>query len=269
MAQAQAADKASVRLTSFSYTLSVLLSVLYIQQQQQIRLPTPDEDSEKAIQQQQQQPGGSSPRPTLRHLGAHAEATSTHTPSILDLDDNLLDATGARPPSPVTSYRSLVASSRVPSTRSRASSIRSHASSSSSTGGGWSGAITLVSSASDASSVISGTSLPPRPLAGSVVTAAGPRPPPQRRWSTSTSSSYDANAFIVTDGFRPPGLGLGAGTGGDADAGLPSYYHAQGMTDPVVGASSDLPAYSSRPGSLYHEPMKYAAGLGMPGMPKP
>lgn len=264
-------------LTSFSYTLSVVLSVLYIQQQQQqqqYRGPVPDDDSEKAIgQQQHQQPSSSSPRPTLRHIGVHAENASTHAPSILDLDDNLddvdtnsLDAASARPPSPATSHRPLIRSSRAPSTRSRASSIYSHASSSA--GGGWGASITLTNnSASDAGSVISGTSLPPRPLAGSVVAeaaaavaAAAPRQR-QRRWSTSTSSSYDANAFVVTDGFRAPGPG--------ADAGLPSYHHSQGMTDPVAGASSDLPVYSSRPGSLYHEPMKYAAGLGMPGMPKP
>lgn len=268
------ADNGSL-LTSFSYTLSVVLSVLYIQQQQQqYRGPVPDDDSEKAIcQYQQQQPSSSSPRPTLRHVGVHAEDASTHAPSILDLDDNLgddddnnnLDAAGARPASPATSNRSLTRSSRAPSTRSRASSIYSHASSSA--GGGWGATITLTnSSASDAGSVISGTALPPRPLAGSVVAAAAAAAAAaprrwQRRWSTSTSSSYDANAFVVTDGFRAPGQG--------ADAGLPSYHHSQGMTDPVAGASSDLPVYSSRPGSLYHEPMKYAAGLGMPGMPKP
>jgi hypothetical protein len=69
--------------------------------------------------------------------------------------------------------------------------------------------------------------------------------PPPRRWSTSTSSSFNANAFIVTDGFRP----------GDGGGDHQNSYHP--------------PEYSSRPGSLYHETVKYDAGLGLPGGPAP
>ncbi|KAI3394406.1 hypothetical protein diail_2818, partial [Diaporthe ilicicola] len=84
----------------------------------------------------------------------------------------------------------------------------------------------------DTDSVVSGGSLPPAPLPGSSTEAP-------RRWSTSTSSSFNANAFIVTDGFRP----------GDHQ--------------------NHPPEYSSRPGSLYHETVKYDAGLGLPNGPVP
>lgn len=101
----------------------------------------------------------------------------------------------------------------------------------------WGDATTLVShedddagsvhsgiSLPDSASFVSGGSLPPAPIPGSSAAA------PQRRWSGSSlaGSAYEANAAMVTDGFRP-GVGL--------------------------------PSYTSRPGNLYHETMKYEAGL--------
>lgn len=38
---------------------------------------------------------------------------------------------------------------------------------------------------------------------GESIRSVGGVPAAARRWSTSTSSSYDANQFIITDGFRP------------------------------------------------------------------
>lgn len=142
--------------------------------------------------------------------------------------------TSSEPASPRPSSQFIPSrtSSRQGSTRSsRSASGSSHTSS-------W-GGITLGSS--DTESIRSGASLPPPPLPGSSSSA-----PPQRRWSTSTSSSFNANAFIVTDGFRP----------------TPSEAEEEGEEDRP-------PAYESRPGSLYNETVKYPAGIGMPGTPKP
>lgn len=225
---------------SFSYTFSILLSVLYLQSQWR---GLEAFDSEKAIQ----------------SLAAHDEETtpymhpasiryaSSRPPSLVSSSRH----SPSRPPSPpqrsirsaTPSYRSRISdrlsewaeaglrgdspgddNSRTPALSSRTQSVSSQSCST------WV-ATTLVSDADsirsgislpDSASIISGGSLPPAPVPGSSAHA------PQRRWSSSTSSSYNANAALVTDGFRP---GL------------------------------DLPSYSSRPGSLYHETMKYEAGL--------
>lgn len=81
-------------------------------------------------------------------------------------------------------------------------------------------------STSNSESVVSGPSgLPHHP----VRERAGHAP---RRWSVGTNSSRDANAHVATD----------------------EYFHR-----------ADPPAYSSRPGSLYQESMKYEAGLPLAG----
>lgn len=220
-----------VHIKSFSYTFSLILSVLYIQQNPRTSSST---DSEKGIA-----TVPNSPRPTLRFMGEHVyHFHASSALSVLDLDIS------SRPPSPSrssihSSRRTLSRSPSPPhSIRTAASSDTRVASSSIYSSQSW-GAITLGSDSStesDAGSIVSGTSLPPQPLPG----ASAQRP---RRWSTSTSSSFNANAFIIADGFRPVG--------------------------PVsAGSSSDPPAYSSRPGSLYEESMKYPACLGMPGVRK-
>lgn len=79
---------------------------------------------------------------------------------------------------------------------------------------------------SNSQSVVSGPSgLPHHP----VCERAGHAP---RRWSVGTNSSRDADARVATD----------------------EYFHR-----------ADPPAYSSRPGSLYQESMKYEAGLPLAG----
>ncbi|KAJ4393485.1 hypothetical protein N0V93_002697 [Gnomoniopsis smithogilvyi] len=182
-------------------------TVLYLQQ-----IKREDVHSEKTNTQP------NSPRLPLGYVGEHS-FSFTPTPSMLDLDINSEPASSG----PSNQYTPSRASSRPGSTRSTRTASTSSQSSS------W-GGITLASS--DTESVRSGGSLPPPPIPSSSNVS-------QRRWSTSTSSSFNANAFIVTDGFRP------------------------------TPAEEMPPAYESRPGSLYNETMKYPAGLGMPGTPKP
>lgn len=78
---------------------------------------------------------------------------------------------------------------------------------------------------SNSESVVSG----PFGLSHSVFDCSGH---PPRRCSMSTNSSRNANARVATD----------------------DYFNG-----------ADPPAYSSRPGSLYQEPMKYEAGLPLAG----
>ncbi|CAN8097873.1 unnamed protein product [Discula destructiva] len=227
----------------FSYTFTLLLSVLYLQQLKREVI-----HREKVACAQPDSPG-----PTLRYVGVHI-ASSLHTPSILDLDMER-----SNPSSPVLSAHPPSHShSRASSPRRPQQATSTRSSRASSTSSSW-GGITLGTCSSnsdtdtdtdtDTDSVRSGGSLPPLPPVPGSSTAAGAARPPQRRWSTSTSSSFDANAFLVTDGFRPA-----AGSSGGEDD----------------GEGEDMPpAYESRPGSLYNETMKYPAGLGMPGTPKP
>ncbi|KAG8169864.1 hypothetical protein KVR01_000609 [Diaporthe batatas] len=228
----------------FSYTFSILLSVLYLQQHGASTAADSEKQAAHGPAQVESQSAPSSRPGSIRSSGA----ASRH-PSFLGRGGPY---DPSRPPSP-GSIRSAAPSyhSRAPShgqprwaphqdaatpTDSSTDSTGSRSRSSSSA---WD-VTTLASDADsirsgislpDTDSVVSGGSLPPPPLPGS------PAPAP-RRWSTSTSSSYDANAFVVTDGFRP-------------------------------GGSHNPPEYSSRPGSLYHETVKYDAGLGLPGGPAP
>lgn len=133
-------------------------------------------------------------------------------------------------------------SSPILSARPHSTSPRSRAPSTSSSWGGITLGTSCSSDAGDTDSIRSGGSLPPAPLPGD----SGAVQPPRRRWSTSTSSSFNAGAFLVTDGFRPEMAAL-VGEEGEAPP----------------------PGYESRPGSLYNETCKYPAGLGLPGMPKP
>ncbi|ROW03125.1 hypothetical protein VMCG_05687 [Cytospora schulzeri] len=254
----------------FSYTFSILLSVLYLQSQ----WPGPATvDSEKAFQEVATHDGeertphlhpasityASSRPPSLVSSSSHHSPSRSPSPpqgsirsnapsyhsrvshrqfewaeaglrggSSNSNNDNYRDGNDSTPSSSSSS-----SSSRTPSSTSRTQSVGSETCCStwgatSTTLGSDAGSIHSGISLpdSDASSIVSGGSLPPPPVPGSSSAV-----PPQRRWSSSTSSSYDANAFLVTDGFRPG------------------------------GGVVDLPSYSSRPGSLYHETMKYEAGL--------
>ena len=153
--------------SSFSYTFTILFTVLYLQQQK-----SDLGDNEKVTA-----PG-------------HIEETVPHLPEPVDDDyetpsSSIPNTPSHRSPSPpqgsVTSSEHLYDNSRSHSVRSSRSSIRDNSSVTS-----W-GATTL---ASDGESIRNG--------ANPVATIHQ-----GRRWSTSTSSSYDANQFIVTDGFRP------------------------------------------------------------------
>ena len=145
--------------SSFSYTFTILLTVLYLQQQR----PTPV-DNEKVTA-----PG-------------HVEETVPDLPQPVDDDSN-------RPPS----SRPNTPSHRSPSPPQGSIASSEHLYDSS------------RSSIHDSSSMTSWGATTLASDGESIRSNAHPAPATQqgRRWSTSTSSSYDANQFIVTDGFRP------------------------------------------------------------------
>lgn len=233
----------------FSYTFSILLSVLYLQQHE----TSPAVDSEKlshGIEHDDQRPILSrrssialpSSRPSSLLSRSHYSASRSPSPGSIR---SAAPSYHSRAPNRQSHWVQVSLQDDTPNTSSTGSSSRSRSVSSTtrvSRCSSWD--VTTLASNSDADSirsgislpdtdsVISGGSLPPPPLPGS-----SSQPP--RRWSTSTSSSFNANAFIVTDGFRPG------------------------------GSQNHPPEYSSRPGSLYHETVKYDAGLGLPGGPAP
>ncbi|KAI7783742.1 hypothetical protein LA080_011451 [Diaporthe eres] len=232
----------------FSYTFSILLSVLYLQQHE----ASAAVDSEKLSHGTEhiERRSVSSRRPSIVLAGGRPSSLSSrshHNPSRSPSPGSIRSA--------APSYHSRVTHGQsqwvqvslqddTPQNSSTGSSSRSLSVSSTQVSRCSSWDVTTLASNSDADSIrsgislpdtdsiVSGGSLPPPPLPGSSAE-------PPRRWSTSTSSSFNANAFIVTDGFHP----------GDHQ--------------------SHPPDYSSRPGSLYHETVKYDAGLGLPNGPAP
>ncbi|KUI53543.1 hypothetical protein VP1G_00937 [Cytospora mali] len=209
----------------FSYTFSILLTVLYLQQHEPELF-----EREKAIQRlasyDEESASQTAATTALRDLHRHLKGPSIllERPSVVPH----LPTTAGSQIANLNGHNDSIPSSRTPSfTTSPTQSVSAQACSTWDATTQASDADSIHSGISlpDSASIISGGSLPPPPVPGSSAHQ------PQRRWSNSTNSSYNANAFIVTDGFRP---------------------------------GNEPPLYSSRPGSLYHENMKYEAGLGFP-----
>ncbi|KAK2599623.1 hypothetical protein N8I77_011361 [Diaporthe amygdali] len=237
-------------LAIFSYTFSILLSVLYLQQheasaaidREKLGHDTEDVEDQPATDRRPGSVRDAPSRPASLSSRSLYRQTRSSSPGSIR--------------SAAPSYHSRASHLRsewvqvslqdnsTPSDSSTSSRSRTHSLASAPGSGCSSWDVTTLASDSDADSIrsgislpdtdsiISGGSLPPAPLPGSSSEAP-------RRWSTSTSSSFNANAFIVTDGFRP------------------------------ANHQNHPPEYSSRPGSLYHETVKYDAGLGLPNGPKP
>ncbi|ROW03654.1 hypothetical protein VPNG_07220 [Cytospora leucostoma] len=237
----------------FSYTFTVLFSVLYLQQQE-TEAPI---DNEKAIERPALHDQGSASSDTQSTSIAHE---SSRPPSAISSRNYHSPSRSASPPqgssySTAPSYHSRASfrqsgwsevGLRGGSHNNNNSSSSSNTSSSTSTSrtSTWGATTTLVGG--DTDSIRSGISLPesestisgtssslPHRQQQSTPGPSAQEAPPQRSWSNSTNSSYNANAFIVTNGTRPDG-------------------------------TADPPGYSSRPGSLYHEYVKYEAGLEFP-----
>ncbi|KUI70018.1 hypothetical protein VM1G_05484 [Cytospora mali] len=232
----------------FSYTFSILLTVLYLQQNEPELF-----EREKAIQRlaasydeesasQNMHPASmthASSRPPSLFGSSHYSPSRSPSPPQGSIHSSRTSIRSAAPsyhsriPDRQSGWTQVGLRGENPSSSTPSSTTSPTQSVSAQTCSTWD-ATTLASDADsihsgislpDSASIVSGGSLPPPPVPGSSAHQ------PQRRWSSSTNSSYNANAFIVTDGFRP---------------------------------GNEPPSYSSRPGSLYHENMKYEAGLGFP-----
>lgn len=229
-------------LKRFSYTFSILLSVLYLQQQEPETV-----DSEKIATQPAITSGRNSvddvERVIAQNLHApsilYRDVTASRTPSLtgrVDLETSIPPSFsppvtttsngGSYPPSapilPRWSHMSTASSSN-----SRASSATSSYSHSVSTWPSSAIGSDIEAGAGNPDSMFSRLSAHTHPVSDCSEF-------PSSRWSMSANSPREANVVVATDGESP---------------------------------GADPPAYSSRPGSLYQEPMKYEAGLPLAGSP--